>query len=343
LILTKSEFLTLAEQIDFRYFENKSVLVTGATGMLGSYMCSTLLMGARIQGVTPPNLTLLVRSVRSPNLKYFSHEPSVQIYETELLDWAPDRIFDILIHAASPASPTKYGDSKSVSDSNSGWLERLAEASMPKATLFVSSGEVYGSNAPKNVDEDFVGESIPDSPRAIYPLAKLAGESTVLKLFDNGATIGYIARLFHTFGPGLRPDDGRSFSDFLWAAANGLPIRLRSSGSDIRTFLYVEDAVSGLLTVLIKGVPGGIYNVGSNVPVSILDFAKEVGKTGGVQVHLGDLDSGQNATYVHSPNKCMIPSNNKLALLGWRQMVSMNEGISKTIDFMRKRLILDGN
>lgn len=338
LILTEVECLSLLETLDFRFFEDKSVLVTGATGMLGSYLCSSLIMGARFQGVAPPNLTLLVRSAKSPNLEYLSQEPRVEIIQTELLDWVPDRIFDILIHAASPASPTKYGDSKSVLYSNSGWLERVAGARMPRATLFVSSGEVYGPNAPKGVEEEFIGTEIPDSPRAVYPIAKLAGESTLLKLFNDGLTLGYIARLFHTFGPGLRPDDGRSFSDFLWAAANKSAIRLRSSGDDVRTFLYVLDAISGLLTVLVKGVPGDIYNVGSDAPVSILDFAKEVGRIGGVKVHLGDTKADQNSNYLHSPNKSIIPSNKKLALLGWREAISMDVGISTSLEFMRARI-----
>ena len=338
MILNESGGLAFAEAFDFGFFEGKSVLVTGATGMLGSYFCSTLLMGARLQGLTPPTLTLLVRSEKSPNLKRFYYEPSVEVFQTELLDWVPDRFFDILIHAASPASPTKYGDASSVTNSNSGWLEKLAETRMPKVTLFVSSGEVYGPNAPKGVVEDFIGNEIPDSPRAVYPIAKLAGESTLLQLFNNGLTLGYITRLFHTFGPGLRPDDGRSFSDFLWAAANGFPIQLRSSGEDVRTFLYVQDAISGLLTVLVKGVPGDIYNVGSDVPISIRDFAKMVGRAGGVQVQLGDMVSRLNSGYLHSPNKSIVPSNDKLGLLGWRPVVSLDVGISKTLDFMKTTL-----
>jgi nucleoside-diphosphate-sugar epimerase len=124
----------------------------------------------------------------------------------------------------------------------------------------------------------------------------------------------------------------------LWAAANGFPIQLRSSGEDVRTFLYVQDAISGLLTVLVKGVPGDIYNVGSDVPISIRDFAKMVGRAGGVQVQLGDMVSRLNSGYLHSPNKSIVPSNDKLGLLGWRPVVSLDVGISKTLDFMKTTL-----
>ena len=337
MIATENECLSLGSAIDFQWFSNREILVSGASGMLGSYFCSAMLVGSRLQGVAPPKFTLIVRSKESTNLKQFNREPNVEVIESELLEWIPDREFDFLIHAASPASPTKYQNSKSVTDPNVGWIEHLAKTRMPVKTLFVSSGEVYGPNAPKYVDENFAGNPIPDSPRAVYPLSKLAGESALSELFKRGSTVSYIARLFHTFGPGLRPDDGRSFSDFLWAAAMGMPIELRSSGEDIRTFLYVQDAIAGLLTILTKGDPGEMYNVGSDVPLKIIDFAEKVGRIGGVEVLSGNVDSCRNSDYIHSPNKSFIPSNKKLTSLGWSQVVSIEQGIESTLNWMKTR------
>jgi UDP-glucuronate decarboxylase len=340
-IVNTFDTLELAGRFDFGAFSGKEILITGSSGMLGSYLSHSMIACAKLQGHKSPKLTLLVRKKASPNLRGLDLESSVKVVETELLSWRAKQLYDCLIHAASPASPTKYADSSMVFDSNVTFLKSFDEGKIPKKVLFTSSSEVYGPNSPDLIDESFIGNPIPESPRAIYPKSKLEGELVLSEMFERGQTQPYIARLFHTFGPGLREDDGRSFSDFLWAAAKGDPVELRSPGADVRTFLYLQDAVAAMFHILTQGTPGEVYNVGSETPLSIRGFAEEVGGASGVQVIVPTQVSPNQDDYKHSPNRSIIPSTKKLRGLGWSEVVPLEVGIKNTLEWMRGVLKLD--
>ncbi len=341
MIVSNFDALGLAERLDFGPFSGKELLITGASGMLGSYLTHSIIACTRLQGYKAPNLTLLVRKKSSPNLRGMDSDHAVKVVESELLSWRPKQAYDTLIHAASPASPTKYANISEVFDSNVTFLKSFGAGETPKQILYISSSEVYGPDAPDVIDESFVGNPIPESERAIYPKSKLEGEKVLSKMFERGQTNTYIARLFHTFGPGLRQDDGSSFSDFLWAAAKGNPVELRSPGEDIRTFLYLQDAVAAMLQILTKGDPGEIYNVGSETPLRIRDFAEKVGLSSGVQVKIPKGLPRNHVDYNHSPNKSIVPSTKKLRGLGWSPIVPLDVGIGGTLDWMRGELVRD--
>jgi len=331
---TYEELDSIASRTDFRPFAGKRVLITGASGLIGSYLAGTILAGTKLHGGQPVFLDLLVRNKTQPNLEPFLLEPTVRVIECNLQDWTPEESYDYLIHAASPASPTKYGDPSEIYSSNLGFLQRLSSFEMPKVTLLISSGEVYGPAAPVPIYEELRAENIPDSSRAAYPLAKMAAEDYLLSIPLDSGTRVQIARLFHTFGPGIRVDDGRSFADFIWAAASNQQIQMRSSGSAIRTFLYLEDAICGLLTVLHKGTNREIYNVGSTVETSIYEFASLVGKLGEVEIQVNNSSLGVEG-YVSSPNHRIVPSVKKLELLGWSMRVDLKTAIRRTLKWAK--------
>jgi nucleoside-diphosphate-sugar epimerase len=332
------ESKSLARRVDFGKIAGKEILVTGASGMVGSFLTSALLNCCLIQGLTLPKITILARDARSSNLRQFGKLPNVKVVETPLCDWRLEKDYEFLVHAASPASPTMYGDAKSVLDANLGFLEKLQNQVMPETTLFVSSGEVYGANMPEKVEESRELGEIFDSPRSVYPRAKIQTELLLKEMGRAGFTRPLIARLFHSYGPGVREGDGRSFADFLWSGARGNDIGMLSSGHSTRTFLYLEDAVAGLITVLTQGASGETYNVGSETPVTILDFATSVSEIANVKVVYSSWPEGQEADYVHSPNTSIIPSSKKLSGLGWSQEVSLREGIIRSLNWIRNEL-----
>lgn len=337
-LVSNQDAESLASRIDFSAISGSQFLISGASGMVGGYMASALLKCCSVLGLPSPKLTLLARSTSSRNLRQFAGNSAVTLVETAPNSWRVDKTYDVLIHAASPASPTQYGDAKAVVETNVGFLDNLKKQLMPESTLFISSGEVYGANPPLAVDEDFDRGVIPDSLRAVYPESKIAAEQLLWQMGEDGNTKPLVARLFHSFGPGLKDADGRSFGDFLWAAARGRNLELLSSGSAIRSFLYLEDAVAGLLTVITKGIPGQAYNVGSGDPVAICDFAELVGRVAGVEVRYAPSSVPTKGDYMHSPNQIVVPSNSKVSQLGWKQIIPVETGVRRTLDWIKREL-----
>jgi nucleoside-diphosphate-sugar epimerase len=242
-----------------------------------------------------------------------------------------------LIHAASPASPTQYDNPREIEEANQGFLKRLEVVGFPAVSLLISSGEVYGAKPPSPVPETYEAEIQASGIRAAYPDAKLAAEKLILDSGKAGKTIPKIVRLFHTFGPGLKLNDGRSFSDFIWAGARGQSLILRSSGDAVRSFLYIEDAIAGILHVLLQGAGGGVYNLGSPKQLSILEYAELVALEAGVSVTKPKNQSEVDG-YIASPIHFLVPDTRKIMKLGWSNQVSPREGIRRTLKWAKYTL-----
>ena len=337
-LVSTSEVQSLLQRVDFSQLAGKSMLITGGSGMIGAYLCEVIVRCCDEAGLQAPALTLLVRDSKRRSLAMLEARKEVTIVETSLSTWRSDNKFDYCIHAASPASPTKYGSKDSVIEANVGFLKSISTGRIPSTILFVSSGEVYGPACPEGVTEDFVGELSPASPRSIYPEAKIEAEGLLLELGEQGSTKPIIVRLFHSFGPGVRVDDGRSFADFLWSGAMAQDIKLKSPGKDIRSFLYLEDSIAGILTCLTKGIARETYNVGSDEAQSVFEFATEVGELSGVRVFVDQTNSTAGGQYIHSPNVSIVPSNQKLRGLGWTQQTTLEDGIMRTILWIKQEL-----
>jgi dTDP-glucose 4,6-dehydratase len=209
----------------------------------------------------------------------------------------------------------------------------------PSNVLFVSSSEVYGATAPALVSEDFIGKIDERLARSSYPLSKLHAEESLKNLGDEHGCKTSIARLFHTFGPGLKANDGRSFSDFLESAISGNPPTLRSSGSDIRSFLFTLDAVTAFFKIISKPIvlqnESGTFNVGSSEALSIFDFAEKVSEICGVARPVIDSKTPLASMSIeNSPNSTLLPDTSKLASIGWQSRFDVDYAIRRTFEWM---------
>lgn len=315
----------------------KEILITGGSGMIASYLVSCLIGAFQMSSEAPPRITLLVRDRKSTNLIEFQGKENVILEVCNLSQWKPSRAYDYLIHAASPASPTQYDKPQEIEEANQGFLKRLEVVGFPAVTLLISSGEIYGAKPPNPVPETYEAEIPASGIRAAYPIAKLAGEKLLLDSGKAGKTIPKIVRLFHTFGPGLKLNDGRSFSDFIWAGARGQGLLLRSSGDVVRSFLYIEDAIAGILLVLLQGAWGGVYNLGSPNQLSILEYAEIVAQEAGVSVTTPKNPSTADG-YIASPIHFLVPDTRKIMKIGWSTQVSPREGIKRTLNWAKYTL-----
>jgi dTDP-glucose 4,6-dehydratase len=331
-LLCKKEVQSISNRIDFDKFARKRVVITGGSGLVGGYLVNALLKCTDYLGGDAPEVIGISKVGVFPNLQSLVNEPKLSLMKMDLENEDIDFDFEVLIHAASAASPTIKISRETMFETNCRLLRNLHDnPSDVEKVLFISTGEVYGADAPRNVKEDFIGKLDTGSYRANYPEAKLAGEYLTSSLKEVGVS-GRVARLFHSFGPGLRIDDGRSFADFLWSAAFGQPPILRSSGLQVRSFLYLEDSVVGLLKVLDSDTETPI-NVGSDIDFTISEFASRVSMIAGLG---GEVEHQLNESgTVYSPNNVVVPSNGLLRKFGWNQTVDLDESIERTINWIR--------
>jgi nucleoside-diphosphate-sugar epimerase len=241
--------------------------------------------------------------------------------------------FDYIFHAASAASPTKYQNPEEIMQANLLGAEKLIAASPNlKQFVYISSGEVYGANPPMHVPEGFIGEIAPDLSRSSYPKSKLLTEELVNRMSEDLGFRSTIIRLFHTFGPGLARDDGRSFSDFVWAVAEGKAPVLHTPGDDLRAFLYMEDSIAGIVISASQEASTKV-NVGSSLPTSIRELANVACEVSGFS--LEPLIKIEKNDFEYSPVAVAVPSNNQLLSFGWEQKYTIHESLKRTIDWAR--------
>lgn len=326
--------------IQWEKMKNASVLVTGATGMLGGYMLRTLveLNRSRQHGMK------LYALVRNPKKM-----PEDIIDDVELIVQSvtepvrSDASFDFVIHTASPASPLIMRNDPvgTVAANTLGAYYTLeaAQKSNAKGYIFISSREIYGQPYAdqKVFTEETYGFVDPLDPRSCYPEGKKAAETMCASFRQQYGLNAKIARLAHTFGPGMSIDDGRVQADFLRNVVNNEDIVLKSEGTAIRTYTYVSDAVTALFYILLNS-NDMVYNISSeDSTVSIRDLAQtlvDAFPERGLKL-VFDIPESEGNTGC-APFTLGILSSEKLRALGWAPHYSLKEGLKRTVEFLEE-------
>lgn len=326
--------------IDWNRFANKTILITGANGFLPAYMVETLLLlNNDILKYSPCKVIALVRNEKhikerfsnylsDENLKIIVQDVANQININEKIDY--------IIHAASPASPKYYNiDPVGVIMPNvlgtKNTLE-LARKNNIEGYLYFSSGEVYGQlNDGEVINEDKYGYLDPTTVRACYGESKRMGENLCVSYGHQYNIPVKIVRPFHTYGPGMKLDDGRVFADFVKNIVNNEDIEMKSDGSATRAFCYLADATVGFFKILLEGKNNNAYNLAnSNGVISIKDLATELVNMF-PEKGLKAIFAEQNKDYLQSPVKGNSVDTSKLESLDWKATTTIKDGFKKTI------------
>lgn len=330
-------------------FSGTTVLVTGASGFLPAYMVETLLYLNRSMLSTPVHVVALVRNAQRARERFASylHDANFEILLQDVCDpfSLPDQL-DFVIHAASQASPKFYStDPVGTLGPNAigtyNLLSKVQHRNL-RGFLFFSSGDVYGvpSSSVNALSECDYGYIDLADFRSCYGESKRIGETMCVAWAHQHRVPTRIVRPFHTYGPGMKLDDGRVFADFVRDILNGGPIVLHSSGSARRCFCYLTDATAAFFAVLLKGENGQAYNVANpDAECSIAELAECLAcmyKQANITVEYRDR---KNDNYVPSPIPVTRPSVAKAGQLGWKPRVGIEQGFQRTVQSYRANSI----
>jgi UDP-glucuronate decarboxylase len=328
--------------INWDRFKNKTVFVSGGSGLLPSYLVQSLLHANCLH-----NLKLKVicmsRSSESLNkrLGYWLKDPSLKIIIHDVTRPIPIEIMpsDFVIHAASQASPKFYAiDPVGTLLTNTVGTQHLLEyavRSKAERFMFFSSGEVYGIplDSMEPITETSYGYLDPMNVRSCYAESKRIGETMSIAWAKQYGLDTVVARPFHTYGPGMALDDGRVFADFVADVVAKRDIVIRGDGSEKRCFCYLADATAGFFSVLLNGANSEAYNVANPLcEISMKNLAKLISdlfSEHNIKIRFEGFETKKN--YLKSPILRSLPSIEKIKKIGWFPITSLEEGFSKTI------------
>jgi UDP-glucuronate decarboxylase len=300
------------------------ILVTGGAGFIGAHLVKRLLAVGH-QVVVLDNFSSGLRE----NLKGLP----VELIEADVA--APfDVPCDQIYHLACPASPVFYqrdGVSTLLTAFN-GTYQALLNAERHKARILIAStSEVYGDPEVSPQPESYHGNVNTWGPRACYDEGKRAAESLCYEFQSQGRADVRVARIFNTYGPGMRLDDGRVMTEFITAALAGRPLRLDAAGEQTRSFCYIDDMIEGLMSLMVfDGNPGPV-NLGSAEEVKLSQLAEQVVAM-----------AGSSSPIIQAPRRLDDPMQRKpdtvraTAALGWRPQIKLAVGLELLIRSIRK-------
>jgi nucleoside-diphosphate-sugar epimerase len=320
----------LTAPLPWERLKGKRVLVTGAAGFLAGYIVEMLLALGDVEVIG------LVRNLDKARARFGDRVTLIADDINAPLRFQPK--LDIIIHAASQASPKYYNlDPVGTALPNILGTQHLldrARADKSDAFLFVSSGEVYGQVAGDGpIAEDAYGYLDPATVRACYGEAKRMGETLCVAAARQHGVPAFIVRPFHTYGPGIRLDDGRVFADFVADIVARRDITVKGDGAPRRAFCYASDAIAGLFTVLLTGQCATPYNLGNDEAcASIRELAETLAATfpeRGLAVRFDATKASPN--YAKSPVSSNCPSVMRLRALGWHPRIGIAEGFRRSV------------
>lgn len=318
----------------------RRVLITGATGLIGSFLTEALLYS-----VADIHVFAACRRPEAAARRFgaLTDHPGLHIVPYDAARPAPIEFEpDFIVHAACSAHPLAYAvDPVGILQANLCGTMALLEhlRNRPEARLLLlSSGEVYGENPdlPEGFSEDDFSGIDPMKPRSCYPEGKRAAEALCACYAAQYGVQALVARLCHVYGPTFTPENSRADAQFLRNALAGEDIVMKSEGSQMRSWCYVADAASALLHLLRHGAPGQAYNVANrHATASIRQYAQTLADLGGVSLKFDLPSDREKAGYTRVTRAVLNPS--KLEALGWQPRFDLPAGLSHTLDCLRNR------
>ena len=304
-------------------------LVTGGAGFLGSHLCERLLADGE-------EVLCLDNFVTGgpANVAHLLEHPGFRLVRADVTDYVHVAgPIDTVLHFASPASPIDYLKLpiETLKVGSIGTLHALGVAKEKSARfLLASTSETYGDPQVHPQPESYWGHVNPVGPRGVYDEAKRFGEAMTMAYRRTHGVDTSIVRIFNTFGPRMRPDDGRAIPTFIRQAILGHPLTVAGDGSQTRSIIYVDDLVEGILRLVRSGHQGPV-NIGNPHELSMLDLAGWIRDLVGSPSEIQFVPRPQDDPEVRQPDITLAR-----AELDWEPVVPIEDGLARTIAWFRE-------
>ena len=300
--------------------------MTGGAGFVGSWVCERL-VDLEAEVVAVDNFL-----TGSPgNVRHLEREPGFSLLEQDVSEGLEvEGRVDVVLHLASPASPVHYLEHPLATlrvGSEGTWNAlRLAEAKGARF-LLASTSEVYGDPLVHPQPESYWGNVNPIGPRSVYDESKRFAESLTTAYRKQRGVDATIVRIFNTYGPRMRLDDGRAIPAFMSQALAGKPLTVAGDGSQTRSLCFVEDTVEGILALAASGHPGPV-NIGSSYELSMLELAEQVRDLAASDSPVEHVELPVDDPRLRRPDTTLAAD-----LLGWQPRTSLEEGLKRTLEW----------
>lgn len=306
--------------------ERKRILITGAAGFLGSHLCDRFISEdfqvIGMDNLITGNLNNIAHLFKLPNFDFYNHDVSKFVHVPGKLDY--------ILHFASPASPIDYLKMpiQTMKVGSLGTYNLLGLAKSKGARILVAStSEVYGDPQVHPQTEEYWGHVNPIGPRGVYDEAKRFMEAITMAYHRFHGVQTRIIRIFNTYGPRMRLDDGRVLPAFMGEALRGENITVFGDGSQTRSFCYVSDLVEGIYRLLFSDYSSPV-NIGNPNEITIRDFAEEI---------LQLINTTSQIIYeplpVDDPQQRKPDITKAKEILGWKPQIDRSEGLRLTLDY----------
>jgi dTDP-glucose 4,6-dehydratase len=311
------------------------IVITGGAGFLGSTICDRLLEAGHdiicLDNLITGSIDNIAHLMGNPHFRFVKHDVTEYIFIGDHVD--------AVMHFASPASPRDYLDLpiQTLKVGALGTHKTLGLAKSKKARfLLASTSETYGDPLVNPQPETYWGNVNPIGLRGVYDEAKRFAEAIVMAYHRSHGVDTRIVRIFNTYGPRMRPHDGRVVSNFVVQALQGLPVTVYGKGEQTRSFCYVDDEVDGIIRLLMTPDTEDIHypvNIGNPHEVTVFDIAEKIIELAGSESRIVYAPLPEDDPKVRRPDITRAQS-----LLGWNPKIQLAEGLERTIKHFRRQI-----